>query len=501
MGGGVALFDANGDSNLDIYFIQSGGPFESDIREPNKFYLNDGSANFTLKQNSGAEDTGYGMGVATGDYDRDGDVDLFVTNVGENRLLQNTGNGQFSDVTKAAGVYGSNFSTSATFLDVDRDGFLDLFVTNYVDWNLAIERKCYDYGTGARNYCDPGNYDKPSADVLYRNNGDGTFNNVSPDSGIYFARGNGLGVVATDVDGDGWVDIYVANDQTPNHLWMNQRDFTFKEEGFIRGAAMDDHGIAKAGMGVLAEDINGNQMMDLIVVNIQGETDSVYQNKGDYFEDGTARFGLTRFSRNYTRFGIALADFNGDSLLDFYQGNGKVTFSPESPTSDPYAEPNALFRGNKSGDFEYVKDPACMSEQIHTSRAVAKGDLNNDGLVDLVVVNRDAAPYVLLNDHPSSVWHKWLTVNLLESHGAPALNATLQFNSSRVTRRFEVQVGGSYLAANASPIYASLPFEIDIHSATVEWPNGVKERFAIRQLNQTVTFTQGMGQGLGSLDP
>lgn len=489
MGGGVALFDVENDGDLDIYFVQSGGPVDSSERDGNELFLNDGDGIFSLSNESGLEDPSYGMGPAVGDYDADGLVDVFVTNVGENRLFRNNGDATFVEVTASANVGTHGFSTAATFGDFNGDGHLDLFVVNYVEWSITTERNCYDYGTGSRNYCDPGNYNRPTSDVLFRNNGDGTFSDISIEAGITTARGNGLGVVASDFNGDSKLDIFVANDKSPNHLWVNQGDFTFKNEAFERGAAFDDHGIAKAGMGVAARDVDQDLDVDIIVVNIQGETDSYYRNDGAYFTDATAKVGLTRFSRNYTRFGVALFDFDHDGRLDFYEGNGRVTFSVESETEDPYAESNALFEGGAGIRFQFVA-PELVHEQtlIHTSRGVAAGDLDGNGTVDLVVANRDAPAYVLLNS--TTATGPWIAVDLLNRHGAPDLNARLTLETDLGSYQGEVQVSGSYLAANSPTVHITFPTTPVIVNANVRWSDATTQNIRLLPVNRRTVITQ-----------
>lgn len=483
MGSGVALFDVENDGDLDLYLIQSGGGVADSVRSSNELYVNDGLGNFTIAVDSGLEDSGYGMGVATGDYDGDGFVDVFVTNVGTNRLFRNLGDGSFLDVTEETGLMGSDFSTASLFGDFDNDNDLDLFVVNYVDWSLATERDCYDYDTGIRNYCDPGNYDAPSTDVLYRNDGNGTFTNVTTQAGIALSRGNGLGAVASDFNDDGLLDIYVANDKTPNHLWINQKNLEFKDEGFLRGAAMDDHGIAKAGMGVVARDVDFDLDVDIIVVNIQGETDSLYRNDGEYFADASASFGLTRFSRNFTRFGVALYDFNHDGRLDFYEANGRVTYAVEAETSDPYAEPNALFEGSVGLPFRFVPPERITREvDIHTSRGVAAGDVNDDGKIDLIISNRNAAPYLLRNATVAD--GAWLAVDLLTEAGSPALNAQLRLKTDLGDYRAEVQVAGSYLAANSPTVHLTFPTAPVIVDASVSWPDGAEQKVEFIPINR-----------------
>ena len=332
MGGGAALLDVDGDGDLDAYLVQSGQSPVTASSSPavgNQLFLNEGDGTFVPARESGAEDPGYGMGVTAGDYDNDGDIDLYVTNVGANVLLRNDGNGRFEDVTEFASVGDPGWGTAALFADLDNDDDLDLFVVNYVNWSLGIERDCYDYGTGARNYCDPDNYDAPTHDRLYRNDGDGTFTDVSIEAGLGGVRGNGLGAISADFDRDGRLDVFVANDKTMDRLWLNQGELLFRDEALLWGCAMDDHGVAKAGMGVAAADTDNDGDSELLVVNIEGETDSFFRNEGAYFTDATATVGLATTSRGYTRFGVALADFDNDGRLDLYEANGRVAYSPE----------------------------------------------------------------------------------------------------------------------------------------------------------------------------
>ena len=253
MGGGVALFDMDMDGDLDVYLVQSGtlAPASTDA-STNRLFENDGSGRFTdVTAGSGAGDRGYGMGVTAGDYDGDADPDLYVTNVGRDTLLRNDGAGRFEDVTAAAGLGNDSWGTSAAFVDYDRDGDLDLFVCNYVAWTLGGEVACVGL-RGQPDYCSPNSYNAPQPDRLYENGGDGTFTEVSAEAGIRSAFGNGLGVVCGDFDGDGWADIFVANDQMPNQLWHNEGDGTFVDVAMDVGCAVDSNGKAKAGMGTHA---------------------------------------------------------------------------------------------------------------------------------------------------------------------------------------------------------------------------------------------------------
>ncbi len=495
IGGGVALVDVDGDDDLDVYLVQSGrlgASPDAGTAPGNQLYLNRGDGSFTEAVDSGANDTGYGMGITTGDYDSDGDTDLYITNVGPNVLLQNDGQGHFLNVTSSAGVGDPGFSTAATFFDADADGDLDLFVANYVAWSRGIERDCHDYGTGIRNYCDPGNYSAPALDRLYNNNGDGTFTDISTSAGLGSARGNGLGVVSADFNADGLADIFVANDQTMNHLWLNRGGLVFADEAVLWGCAMDDHGIAKAGMGVAAADIDDDGDVDLLVVNIEGETDSMFRNEGSYFVDATASLGLGTISRRYTRFGVALADFDNDGLLDLYEANGRVTYSPEPEDDDVFAEPNVLFRGVDGGRFESVlPEGGVLKRMVHTSRGAAIGDIDADGRLDIVVVNRDGPAYLLMNRTGAGA--NWIRFRALTADGLDALGATVSglMGTARKTRA--VQTAGSYLAAHDPTAHFGLGTHAELTDITVRWPTGESEAFGNFPAGDTVELRQGRG--------
>jgi hypothetical protein len=340
------------DGDLDLYLVQSGtldGAASAD--SANALYTNDGHAAFTdVSAGSGADDRGYGMGVAAGDVDQDGLTDLYVTNVGPNALLCNRGAARFEDVTVAAGVADPTWSTSAAFLDYDADGDLDLYVCNYVDWAAERELECFS-PAGRPDYCSPNSYAAPVSDGLYRNEGEGRFSDVSGPAGILAARANGLGVVAGDFDGDGRIDVFVANDQMENQLWHNRGDATFVDVAGATGCAVDQHGVTKAGMGVAAEDVDDDGDLDLLVVNLRAQSDSFYRNQGKYFEDDTAALGLGSATRPFTRFGVGWVDFDDDGWLDVYEANGRVALVAEREprADDPYAEPDVVLASAPGG--------------------------------------------------------------------------------------------------------------------------------------------------------
>ena len=345
IGGGVALADFDGDGDLDIYFVQGGSVLEP-ADHGNRLYFNRGDGAFEAAPDAGAANRGYGIGVAAGDYDNDGDVDLYVTNYGPNVLLRNDGSGAFEDVSERAGVADDGFGTAATFFDLEPDGDLDLFVANYVEWHPAIERDCYI--DGFLTYCPPQNYGAPAPDRLYRNNGDGTFADATSALGLNAAFGNGLGAVAADFNRDGLADLFVANDMMVNQLWINTGAGLIDEAPY-RGVAVDEHGMAKAGMGVATGDVDADGDTDLLVVNLRGQTDSFFRNQGEWFEDATEAVGLSASSRRHTRFGVVLADFDNDGWLDLYQANGRVAPREPRPGEDEFAEPKHALPRQRRG--------------------------------------------------------------------------------------------------------------------------------------------------------
>ncbi len=488
--GGAALADVDGDGDLDAYLVQSGSLL-GDEAPGNQLFLNVGNGHFEQTTDGGAaSDTGYGMGVAAGDYDNDGDVDLYVTNVGPNVLLRNTGNGQFDDVSSAAGVDDSSWGTAAAFLDLDVDGDLDLFVVNYVNWSLKAERDCYNAMTYLADYCTPRNYISPAVDRLYRNNGDGTFTDVTRDSGVSGAFGNGLGIVGADVNNDGLTDIFVANDEMMNQLWINKGNLRFEDEAVLWGCAVDEHGITKAGMGVAASDYDRDGDTDLLVVNLTGQTDSLFRNTGSYFEDGTVSAGLSRETKRYTRFGVALTDFDNDGWLDLYEANGAVMRSRETAATDDFAEPNSLWRGLAGARFEPVHPPGGTVQPLtYTSRGLAIGDVDNDGGLDLLIVNRDGPANLLMNQVGDR--GQWVRFSVQNRQGAPAYGAMVSGVIDGVHVYRDVQPAGSYLASNDPRVHFGMGTVRQIRDVVVHWPGGEREEFGNFEAGQIVVLRRG----------
>jgi hypothetical protein len=492
--GGAAFLDADGDGRLDAYVVQAGGLLTPRAERPgNRLYLNRGDGTFAdASSGSGADDRGYGMGVATGDYDDDGRPDLYVTNFGGNVLLHNDGGGRFSDVTQSAGVAQANrWSSSAAFFDYDRDGDLDLFVVNYVRWTAETEHDC-EIALGGIDYCSPKAYAAPTPSSLFRNDGGGRFTDVSEAAGFGRSFGNGLGVVVADFDGDGREDVFVADDGTPNQLWMNRGDGTFSDEALAAGCAMDTQGIAKAGMGVVAADADDDGDFDLFVANLVDETDSFYRNDGGRFRDRTATVGLGVTARPFTRFGSGMYDFDQDGLLDLFVATGRVARGGAPLTSDPYAEENLLFRGAAAGRFEEVKPRGGTAKRcVFASRGAAFGDVDGDGAVDVLVVNRDAPASLFRNVAPDR--GHWLMLSVLEKSGRDAIGAvvTVSIGARKLTRI--VHTAESYCSASDPRIHVGLGAAASVGPVTVRWVGGETETFDVGAVDRVVALRRGGG--------
>ncbi|MCH8965122.1 MAG: CRTAC1 family protein, partial [Planctomycetes bacterium] len=457
MGPGGAFFDYDGDGDLDLYLVQSGEIGTDNASHRNVLLRNDGAGRFEdVSEGSGADIPGYGMGCAAADYDNDGDVDLYVTRLGPDALLRNNGDGTFTDVTASAGIDNPGFGTCVAFFDYDRDGRLDIFISNYMDWAEHREQACYDAG-GVRDFCNPKDYKAPAIDKLYHNVGDGRFEDVSVASGIAAVKGHSLGVLCSDFDGDGWLDIFVASDQTPGLLWINQKDGTFVEDGALRGCAFSSNGLAIAGMGVAAEDFDGDGDYDIIVTNIHDQPHLVLRNDGGYFEDVTHAWGLGGWGVPLTAFGIAVFDQNHDGLFDMFVGNGAVNRLNEPYfEGQPYAEPNQFVRLNAEGRFI---DASTEIEEIGRiggmSRSTIQGDYDNDGDVDVLVTNNGGAARLLRNENPAG--GAWAMLDLIpQGGGRHALNARIELQAGGRTFHRELRPHVGYLGSNDPRIHVGL---------------------------------------------
>jgi hypothetical protein len=479
MGAGVALIDYDGDGDLDVYFVQ-GAPLDA-AKPPaghspgNRLFRNEliptGVLRFTdVTAEAGAGHIAHGMGVATGDYDNDGDVDLYVTNFGGNVLYRNDG-GRFTNVTRAAGADDDRWSTSAAFLDYDRDGDLDLFVLNYVDFTVRGNKRCQN-AAGEPDYCTPKAY-RPVTARLFRNEGGGRFTDVSNSSGITAAYGPGLGVTCGDFNGDGWVDLYVANDTAANLLWINQRDGTFKEAGLGAGAAYAEDGLPRAGMGVSAGDFDNDGDDDLIVVNLTREGATLFRSDGaGGFQDATLPLGLKPPTFAYTGFGVDWIDYDNDGWLDLFIANGAVTVM-ESLRGQPWPfhQRNLLIRNEGGKRFVDVTDragPAISTPAV--SRGAAFGDIDNDGDVDIVVSVNNGPARLLLNESARQG-----TFHVEPSPFVQGAAVIVKLSDGRTLVR-RAHTDSSYLSASDPRVHFGIG-NAHVDSVTVRRLDGTTERW------------------------
>ncbi len=483
IGSGAAFLDYDNDGDLDIYLVQGGEVVGEDSAHRNALFRNDGAGFVDVSVESRSDLPGFGMGCAAADVDNDGDTDLFVTRLGANALLRNNGDGTFDDVATSAGVADPGFGVSAAFVDYDRDGLLDLYVVNYVVWSRAIEHTCYG-PDGLRDYCGPVEYPS-SADRLYRNLGGGRFEDVSDASGIGRIARDGLGIGCADLDNDGWIDIYVANDQMAALCWINQRDGTFKDDAAIRGCAVNEQGVAIAGMGVAMEDIDGNGFVDLLVTNIAAQTHLFFTNTGGYFEDRTRRHGLSNWNIMETGFGVAWIDIDNDSRSELLIANGAVgrSLSAQDP-EEPYGQRNQLARRVDDLRFEMFDTSSIPAFQsIRISRGLLRGDYDNDGDIDVLITNNGAAPQLLRND--SAGRNAWACLTLRDdSVQRDALNARIEIVANGTSQFGEVRPHSGYLSSNDPRVHFGLGSAKHIDRAIVTWPGGGKQEFKDLAINQ-----------------
>ena len=510
MGSGVALLDYDGDGDLDIFLVQGKvlepGKSVSDARFPpsagwkpgNRLFRNmlkeTGKLQFVdVTDQAGLNHVDYGMGVAVGDYNNDGYPDLYVTNFGSNILYRNNGNGTFTDVTREAGLADAGWSASAAFVDYDRDGYLDLYVTHYLDFTVRGNRECFD-PAGERDYCPPTAY-KPVLHRLYRNLGNGKFQDVTQTAGIGAAVGPGLGVICADFNGDGWPDIYAANDGAANLLWLNNGNGTFREAALLSGAAYSEDGVARAGMGVAAGDFDGTGNESIFVTNLTREGAGLFRNKGHAeFMDATRAFGLYQPTFPYTGFGVHWFDYDNDGRPDLYIANGAVTIVENlRGTPYPYHQRNLLLHNEGTRFRESSGEAGPPFQLSEVGRGAAFGDIDNDGRVDIVVANNNGPARLLLNE-TAPVGH-WLEIRLqgvkCNRDGIGARVAVLREGQKPLWGR--VHTDGSYLSASDVRVHFGLGQNPDAQ-VLVEWPDGSKEKWEHVPADSLVTLRQGTGK-------
>ncbi len=515
-GPGAALFDYDKDGDLDVYFVQGTllGPGKTmkDARLPprkppmgDRLFRNDLGVGPDGKRDlrfvdvteaSGIRAEGFGVGVAVGDFDRDGWPDLYLTRFGKNQLWRNQGDGSFRDVTETSGTGDEAWSFSATFFDFDRDGWLDLYVTNYLEYDFPLHKNCITL-TGAQDYCGPDSYaDKP--DRLYRNLGNGKFEDVSQSAGIQKATGSGMGVVAADFNGDDWPDLYVANDGDANFLWINQKNGGFQNEALIAGVALNANGDAEAGMGLAHGDWDGDGLADILVTHLDSETHTLYRNLGDgFFEDVTQPSGLGVATRWATGWGAGWLDYDLDGRLDLLVVNGAVrALDALIQKKDPYPlhQPNQLFHNAGGGRLAEVTARAGKAFQLsEVSRGAAFGDMDNDGDSDVLICNNAGPTRLLLNRVADG--KPWLGIRALA--GKPALDAlgariALEREGQPTLWRW-VATDGSYLSANDPRVIFGLGSSTNSAVIRIFWPSGQVETWNGLASNRYHELQEGSG--------
>ncbi len=497
--GGVALFDYDGDGRLDILQIRHCPPGSFNSPAPDRLFHQEADGTFKEVPNAGGlNDPGFGHGVAVGDIDNDGDLDVFITNYGFNHLYHNEGNGRFVDITKKAMPPAEfTWNSSAGFLDYDRDGFLDLYVATFAVFDES--RVCHaSNNPDDLDYCGPHIFDGVS-DKLYHNNGDGTFTDVTEQAKIdQTARGWGL--ACADIDGDGWIDIYVANDEEAAQLWINQHDGTFFDVAPLNGCAYNINGRPEAGMGVGIGDINGDGRIDLFKTHIASETNTLYKNLGKgKFTDITQLAGMSPIDRPYTGWGTGFFDFDNDGDLDISVVNGRVSRGPIRKNAklgafwNHFAEPKLLFQNDGHGVFTDVSDRTGGYGSVpEVSRGAAYGDIDGDGDIDIVVCNLDNTLRIYRNDAPKDGNH-WLMVRVMtgkrDAYGA---TVTAEAGEQRWVRVAHPTY--SFLASNDPRAHFGLGKTSKVDSLLIVWPDGTKERFTPPGVDRVLTIVQGTGK-------
>ncbi len=497
MGSGGLFFDFDDDGWTDIFLVDGGSLAVPDVarRSRHRLYRNRGNGTFDdVTGSSGIMPHGYGMGACAADYDNDGRVDLYVTGFGENTLYRNTGRGQFRDVTRPAGVQASQWSTSCAFADFDRDGFVDLFVTRYVDAAMGNNKYCGDPARGLRVYCHPLNYQGLTS-ILYHNNHNGTFTDVSVPAGIAKYRGNGLGVVVGDYDDDGRPDVFVANDSVPNFLYHNEGNGTFKEVALVAGVAVANDGKPRAGMGTDFGDYDGDGRMDLAIGNHEFETASLFRNLGNgLFLDATSESRIGTPTLPYVTFGLAWLDYDDDGKLDLAMANGHVIDNTAlvRPGS-MYAQPRLLFHNNGDRTFTDVSREAGQAfAAAKVGRTLVVGDVDNDGSPDILVTNNGESVDLLRNrnDHRNNA----VIVHVIgRQSNRDGIGAKLRLTAGTTTQVREVRAGSSYLGQNDTRVHFGLGAATRIDRLEIRWPSGQVDVASNISGNQIVHMTEGQG--------
>ena len=488
LGSGLALLDYDNDGLLDLYLATTRNlPLDApDRSQGNRLYRNIGDAKFVdVTDRAGVGFRGFCHGVAVADLDNNGFPDLFLTNLGANVLYMNNGDGTFRDATAKANLGSPSWSCGAAFLDYDGDGKLDLYVANYGRWpGEGLRPFCGDASRKLRMICTP-DLISPEPHRLFRNRGDGAFEDQSVAAGIRRLDGRGMGVVAADLNGDGKIDLYVANDKCPNFVFLNRGDGTFDDVSEASGAAFSGEGVAQGSMGVDAEDLDGDALPELLVTNFRGDGNTLYRNRGHgTFADMTSKAGILKDSRPYVGWGCAIADFDSDGLLDIMSVFGHVddNLRDFGQTVDQ-AEPPLIWRQTQPARFILARESGAFFERDHVARGAAFGDLDNDGDLDVVVGILDGRPAVLLNESPSRSWVRFTLIGRRSNRGGIGALVSI-FCGSEVFHR-QVKGGGSYLSANDPRVLVGLGDRKKVDRVEIRWPSGAHSTLTSPDLRRT----------------
>lgn len=513
---GVGLLDYDNDGDLDAFLVQgemmgSGKPLSDAMFKPvgplplkSRLYRNDlevradgtRTLRFTdVTDQSGIDGRGHGMGIAAGDIDNDGWVDLLLTYLGRNRLYRNNRDGTFTEVSASSGIDAPGWGISASFVDYDRDGWLDLYVGNYVRYEFASDRKCTVL-SDRRSYCGPEHYDRQT-DRLYRNRGDGTFADVTATAFIASeAFGPALGVATADFNNDGWMDAYVANDGRANLLWLNQHNGTFKSPGLLSGAAVNEQGKPEASMGVDAGDFDNDGDEDLVMTHLPNEGHNLYLNDGSgIFNDRSMASHLHSHSMGNTGWGAAWVDVDNDGWLDIVAVHGALHPKPGRPDDPfPFDERNRIFRNTGDGRLADVTEEAGAAFQVlEAGRGAAFGDIDNDGDIDVLIGNLNGPVRLLVNNIGNRA--HWIGLRLVGSGGRDMLGARVEIrrrDGRSLWRR--VHSDGSYASANDPRVLIGLGQSTTPPVVRVRWPSGELEEWSDVKLDQWTTLKQATGQ-------
>jgi hypothetical protein len=499
MGTGVAWLDYDQDGLMDLFFVQSAA---TDIYKPthplrSALYHNNGDGTFTdVTEKAGVGGEGhYGQGVSVGDFDNDGYPDLYVTGYGRAILYHNNGDGTFTDVTAKAGVADEGgWSTSAGWFDYDKDGWLDLLVTNYIEWSPKNNIYCGEHRPGYRSYCHPGNY-KGQKTKLYHNNHDGTFTDASDASGVGKPESKGMGVVLADFNNDGWPDIAIANDSWPNFLFLNKHDGTFQDVSLVSGMAASEDGRYEAGMGIDAADVDGDGWQDVYITHLDFELNRLYHNNHDgTLNDDTFRSGIGNKAILLSGVSMKFLDYDNDGWPDILQLNGAMLDNVQLYHGEvSYKEPLLMFRNLGKGQFEKVSDslgPDFM--RPIAGRGLATADYDNDGDIDIVTNNRGDYPSLLRNDGGDA--NHWLEILLIGTKSnRDGLGASLKLTAEGVSHVEQAKGGMSYMSASDPRIFFGLGKRTKIDALEITWPSGAVEKITNVPIDKIIAVKEGAG--------